>query len=155
MGGAECLFANGATVAGECTFGEGSCVAPVNCVGKWTHCDSSCTKSFVIMQSPAGAGEQCDYDDGAVLTCLPGEDECPAITEAPTSSTTQAPTASTTQAPTSSSTTATPTSSTTSTVQLTNEPSIQLITITNDEVESGASGFPLFLCWVILALYSM
>lgn len=95
------------------------------------------------MQSAEGAGEQCAFEEGAVSSCQPGEDECPANTAAPTSAN--------------------------SNIQLTNEPTIQITSddfwedlyddlvsdVSEIDEESGASGFPLFMSWVILALYTM
>ena len=46
---------------------------PVDCAGRWSTCDVSCKKAYVISREAAGTGSGCP----APAPCGPGEDLCP------------------------------------------------------------------------------
>ena len=66
-GGKECVNKN--TV--ECEDGEGSC--PVDCVGKFTLCNSQCFKAYQISQPGKNGGKKCPHSNGHIVNCNPGE----------------------------------------------------------------------------------
>lgn len=66
-GGKECVNKN----IVECEDGEGSC--PVDCVGKFTLCNSQCFKAYQISQPGKNGGKKCPHSNGHIVNCNPGE----------------------------------------------------------------------------------
>jgi hypothetical protein len=66
-GGKECVNKN----IVECEDGEGSC--PVDCVGKFTLCNSQCFKAYQISQPGKNGGKKCPHSNGHIANCTPGE----------------------------------------------------------------------------------
>ena len=86
--GTDCVAANGSTA--QCSpgeAGEGLCAAasppsppapaPVDCVGSWSDCDESCTKTYSVSVPAEGTGAECPEVAGSAAECAAGEGACP------------------------------------------------------------------------------
>ena len=74
--GASCEAEHGQYAA--CEYGDGDCVAPVDCEGAWSECEADCSeKVFTITVPAAGTGSECSARDGDRETCAAGEGACP------------------------------------------------------------------------------
>ena len=62
----------------DCEYGEGSCEAPVDCVGAWSECQADCGhKRFTISVRASASGQGCVARDGDTSRCAPGQGACP------------------------------------------------------------------------------
>jgi len=52
-----------------CFPGKGNCAADVDCIGAWTGCDRSCSRTFIVTTPQSGNGEHCEAADGEVRGC--------------------------------------------------------------------------------------
>jgi hypothetical protein len=73
--GSQCDYAHG--TSGACGYGEGQCVADIDCVGDFGNCRVRCRKTFSITTIQSGNGAQCEHDSGYIGECSPGEGKCP------------------------------------------------------------------------------
>ena len=57
------------------------CEEPVDCVGSWSECDTSCERFYTVSRPATGTtfsmGEECEANNDAVQICNPGEGLCP------------------------------------------------------------------------------
>eukprot|EP01052_Picozoa_sp_SAG31_P019887 SAG31_NODE_1469_length_8221_cov_3.165230_2_plen_1723_part_00 len=68
--GRACEFEHNSTR--PCNHGDGACLNQA-CLGAFTSCDASCTKSYLIQQGKLGIGAQCPYADGHEEPCQDGD----------------------------------------------------------------------------------
>ena len=52
-----------------CFPGTGECPPNVDCIGKWTDCDQSCSRTFVVTTPQSGNGQHCEAAAGDVMAC--------------------------------------------------------------------------------------
>lgn len=52
-----------------CFPGTGYCPANIDCIGAWTDCDWSCSRTFVVTTPQSGTGQHCEAADGDVQPC--------------------------------------------------------------------------------------
>ena len=51
---------------------------PADCVGGWSTCDASCSKTYNVTSEAVGTGAACPVATGSTADCDPGEGACPA-----------------------------------------------------------------------------
>ena len=50
----------------------------IDCIGEWSTCTQDCSdKIYNISVFQSGKGRDCDYEDGDIDECNPGDDDCP------------------------------------------------------------------------------